>query len=1058
MATNIINKLTDIKKFLQSSDLIENHQVKFLSNRIDGYIKNIQDESRKKKSDKTLEGGFFVINDSISDTTITAQKYLDDVTRELKLLLESKYTTVETVDKIIVKERIVESKESIAKQKELTRQLIDTKEKLEEIKKKYNNDFAKYEVKKKDCQDKIKKCEEENNNFRKILLEMSADSSVLRKNNNEVKKQLSDANEDFKNKLDNLEKTCKKNVDKFAEEKKILESKYKDLETKLQELKQNYQNLQKKEEKQILYVERKEYELKEERDIRLQIGDKMQEIKDLEKRREAMMKLVAYYDKINNDNESLAKEIEKLRQTAIDKSVESKELLKERDNLVESNSHQEMENMKLYQKLQELIQKSKKIKEHKSQLKKIIYEVDQNLLLPTIPEEKIKEKKTQQMNNQIVNFPVEDDFKSSIPTISEEKMPITESKNIQTSHRDQLMRIVEDLNKNLLNGHGLFVNLGNKKSANEKSANEKSADENTINQLLSNNDGIIKELDEILRVDSCPIASSIRQIVFTYNLVLELYGDTLSKFDKLIEQYEDKINNLNVKLRKLTDDLNECSEENKQCQKKLKECKTQLESKEEQSKDFEYQDSQTIIVLQKRLEDCKNEVEKSDRERIAIQNQLENYTREQETIMDNYDRHMKETKDKIQKLTNDKDNLQKQLHKKDDELRRKNQTVEIKSDCTDEKKEINHLMDLLKDVWNRLMRLAKSDTLKVSNDSATQYAIHISSMLENLETKYFTDLQNAFDKTNEASRLLRDQTRKEYLETITLIINAYEILNNKYSYVTNLSMRDKNQKLTSISDKISSLSRTKSEIILHRNIIKKLSLEVSELEKFVSNFKDDIVATKGKLNTENREIRKYLAESKQKIEHLTEHNNKLIRDNEELIKQLDNVSVTQKKSANIAMENTELKQNIEKLTQENKNLEQKNNSMRAKMTEIISNNNGLYEAYKSSNNQRQNSTNSEIQMDELNVLNIGDLKYRKYNEDSFVHGGDTSDAYGGVLIGCGMFLLYYGFWSLVILSLLYFIYVLGSDIFVLSKCEEKYKYIKQDGELFSRGRLGYVSV
>jgi hypothetical protein len=39
--------------------------------------------------------------------------------------------------------------------------------------------------------------------------------------------------------------------------------------------------------------------LKEERDIRLQIGDKMQEIKDLEKRREAMMKLVAYYDKIN---------------------------------------------------------------------------------------------------------------------------------------------------------------------------------------------------------------------------------------------------------------------------------------------------------------------------------------------------------------------------------------------------------------------------------------------------------------------------------------------------------------------------------------------------------------------------------------------------------------------------------------------------------------------------------------------------------------------------------------------------------------------------------------
>lgn len=1014
MATNIINKLTDIKKFLQSSDLIENHQVKFLSNRIDGYIKNIQDESRKKKSDKTLEGGFFVINDSISDTAITAQKYLDDVTRELKLLLESKYTTVETVDKIIVKERIVESKDSIAGRKRLTKELDETKEKLEEIKKKYNNDVAKYNAEKKDCQDKIKKCEEENNNIRKILLEMSADAHDLRKNNNEVKKQLSDANADFKNKLDNLEKTCKKNVDKFAEEKSILESKYKELGKKLQESKQKYQELQMKEEKQRLYVERKDDELKSELGIRLQIGDKMQEIKDLEKRKEVMEKLVAYYKKITDDNKSLAKEVDKLRQTAIDLVKKNEELTGESQNLTNKinqttndNKEKEKERQNLNDKLNQLLSISRAFAKHKIDLKQIIDDIDtQNrILLPTIAE-----KEEPIGNNRIVNSPAEDDDKSSLPpTISEEKMPnTTELKNVQTSHRTQLMRIVKDLNDNLLKGHGLFANLGNKKSANEKSA-----DENTINQLLSNNDGIIKELDEIYTINPCPIASSIRQIVFTYNLALKLYGDTLSKFNKLIEQYDDQINSLNVKLRKLHEDLNKCSEENKQCQNQLKDCKSQLESKEERSEDFAYRDSKDIMVIKKQLKDCKDEVETSERERITIQEQHDNCTRKQESMIEKHDKMIEEKDITIQNLTKDKENLQKQLRKKDNELREKNQTVEIKSDCTDEKKEINHLMDLLKDVWNRLMRLAKSDTLKVSNDSATQYAIHISSMLENLETKYFTDLQNAFDKTNEASRLLRDQTRKEYLETITLIINAYEILNNKYSYVTNLSMRDKNQKLTSISDKISSLSRTKSEIILHHDIMEKLSLEVSELEKFISNFKDDIVATKGKLNTENREIKKNLAESKQKIE---------------------------------------------KLTQENKNLEQKNNSMRAKMIEIISNNNGLYDAYKSSNNQRQNSTNSEIQMDEFNVLNIGNLQYRKYNEDSFVQGGDISDVYGGAVIGCGMFLLYYGFWALVILSLLYFIYVLGSDIFVLSKCEEKYKYIKQDGELFSRGRLGYVSV
>jgi hypothetical protein len=175
-------------------------------------------------------------------------------------------------------------------------------------------------------------------------------------------------------------------------------------------------------------------------------------------------------------------------------------------------------------------------------------------------------------------------------------------------------------------------------------------------------------------------------------------------------------------------------------------------------------------------------------------------------------------------------------------------------------------------------------------------------------------------------------------------------------------------------------------------------------------------------------------------------------------------------------ENNNLTKETEKLKEENKSILEEKAKMSAKMLEIIRNNNQLYDVHaKLYNEKRTNnspskaapkeniikltpipkSNNGENQI--IDKMIVDDTEYLKYNESQKL-GGDTYDAYGGTLIGCGVFLLYYGFWSLVILSLLYFIYVLGSDIFVLSKCEEKYKYIKQDGELFSRGRLGYVSV
>jgi chromosome segregation ATPase len=398
-----------------------------------------------------------------------------------------------------------------------------------------------------------------------------------------------------------------------------------------------------------------------------------------------------------------------------------------------------------------------------------------------------------------------------------------------------------------------------------------------------------------------------------------------------------------------------------------------LESKNDGSEDFNYRDSKDIMVIKKQLEDCNEKVETSEDERREIQKQLENCTREQGTVMKEYDRTIKEKDITIQNLTDQNKKLQKQLEVKNDGSRQKNQTVEIKSDCVEEKRNIKNLENILEQIREGLIKLINLDHTKIADDNNNQQkTIDILAILDSLENKYFNDLKHALTQTDNATKLLSQNIQKEYAVIIELLISAYTTIKNKYEAIgiRKIGDRDIEYVTNQITEKIKHLENYKINISYTEEIVKTLQSEWSKFNEYIASFETDVVKVRNKINGENKEIKKELQNCQSKNEELTELNQKLKDANNDMKSDLNKISETiERKTQPIQNKNKELQQTNATLQKENDDLTVKMQNlkeMNKSITEEKEKMSGEIESMRRNNNQL-GATNTTLQKENNNL-------------------------------------------------------------------------------------------